>query len=283
MNIKALFQRKEPELRLQNCTFSTMIILPDDRYQRFLKNMLDDYDFIRQHRDEMYREGDLVHCILVKGEHSDDGVLVNSEGGDYARYTAYLPAADAFLKQQALEAEEGPQMREISQEELNRMYAQHILWVHGSDPEGEQAVFSGCLLSGLDMRGMELNSAVFREAVFDQMDMQNVGVCFGEFQGAQFVNCNMDGLCGDEANFKDCSFVGCSLRKAKMFHCNLSSATFQDTTLEGADLRWSCLEGVREPEAVFAGANTKAAVFSENEWTLDAACPGEQAMEVAGM
>ena len=98
MNIKALFQRKEPELRLQNCTFSTMIILPDDRYQRFLKNMLDDYDFIRQHRDEMYQEGDLVHCILVKGEHSDDGVLVNSEGGDYSEKLTDLLVGLATLK-----------------------------------------------------------------------------------------------------------------------------------------------------------------------------------------
>ena len=45
-----------------------MVVLPDSKYQRFLKNMLDDYDFIDQYRDEMYQEGDIVHCILVKGE-----------------------------------------------------------------------------------------------------------------------------------------------------------------------------------------------------------------------
>ena len=64
---------------LKNCSFDRVVVLPDSKYQRFLKNMLDDYDFISQYRDEMYQEGDVVHCILVKGENSTDGILVNSE------------------------------------------------------------------------------------------------------------------------------------------------------------------------------------------------------------
>ena len=80
-----------------------MVVLPDSKYQRFLKNMLDDYDFIDQYRDEMYQEGDIVHCILVKGENSTDGILVNSEGSGYARYAAYFPAAQSFLNEQQLE------------------------------------------------------------------------------------------------------------------------------------------------------------------------------------
>ena len=77
-----------------------MVVLPDEQYEQFTKNMLREYEFIRQHQNEMYQEGDVVHCILVKGQNSQDGVLVNGEGGSYARYTAYLPAAESFLAEQ---------------------------------------------------------------------------------------------------------------------------------------------------------------------------------------
>ena len=90
--------------------------------------MLDDYDFIDQYRDEMYQEGDIAHCILVKGENSTDGILVNSEGSGYARYAAYVPAAQSFLNEQQLEQQAQPQRREITQEELVEMYTQHVLW-----------------------------------------------------------------------------------------------------------------------------------------------------------
>ena len=122
MNIKAIFHGKDPELELKNCVFERVVFLPDEKYQQFQKNLLEEYDFISMYRDEMYRTGDTVHCILVKGMNSSDGVLVNSEGFGYARYTAYLPAAQAFLNEQKmLEGQETtpePVRREISQEEL---------------------------------------------------------------------------------------------------------------------------------------------------------------------
>lgn len=37
------------------------------------------------------------HCLLVTGEGRRDGILVNSEGADYARYSAFIPNAEDFL------------------------------------------------------------------------------------------------------------------------------------------------------------------------------------------
>lgn len=116
MNIKAIFHRKEPEMDLKNCVFDRVVFLPDDQYRKFQKNMLDDYDFIRQYRDEMYQNGDTVHCILVKGMNSLDGILVNSEGSSYARYAAYFPAAQPFLNEQQMAHEQRTQRQEITQE-----------------------------------------------------------------------------------------------------------------------------------------------------------------------
>ena len=245
--------------------------------------MLDDYDFISQYRDEMYQEGDVVHCILVKGENSTDGILVNSEGSGYARYAAYFPAVDLFLKDQQMKQEAQPQRREMTQEELVEMYTQHVLWGYGPEGAGEQAGFSDCILSGLDMRGMQFNNAIFWNAVLEQMDMQSAGVCFGEFQGAQFINCNMDNLCADEADFKDCSFDGCSLRGAKMLHCNLSNAYFRDTVLDNANLKDSCMEGTKVSEAAIARADTRNVSFDETDWIAQVRPDYEPTMEMRGM
>lgn len=241
--------------------------------------MLDDYDFIGQYRDEMYQEGDIVHCILVKGENSTDGILVNSEGSGYARYAAYFPAAQLFLNEQQVQS----QRREITQEELAEIYAQHVLWAYGPEGAGEQAVFSDCILSGLDMRGMQFNNAIFWNAVLEQMDMQNAGVCFGEFQGAQFINSNMDHLYADEADFKDCSFDGCSLRGAKMLHCNLSNSHFKDTLLDNANLQDSCMEGMKVSEEAIARADTRNASFDEADWIAQVSPDDEPTMEMGGM
>jgi uncharacterized protein YjbI with pentapeptide repeats len=93
----------------------------------------------------------------------------------------------------------------------------------------------------------------------------------------------MDNLCADEANFRGCTFEGCSLHRAKLLHCNLTQAQFQNTSLSGADLRWSCVDGIRAEDNVLEQANTKNVSFSECAW-IEEATPGkEPAMEMGSM
>ena len=42
----------------------------------------------------------ISHCLLVMGENSDDGMLVESEGADYARYSAYQAGAKSYVREQ---------------------------------------------------------------------------------------------------------------------------------------------------------------------------------------
>ena len=64
----------------------------------FSKNMLKDYEFIKNSKDQMYidRNG-IFHCILVVGEGKQDGILIEAEGYSYSRYSAFLPNAADFL------------------------------------------------------------------------------------------------------------------------------------------------------------------------------------------
>ena len=64
------------------------------QFDYFSKNLLSDYDFLLTNIDCMYQDGDGVsHCLLVLGEGRDDGIIVNSEGSAYARYSAFVPNA----------------------------------------------------------------------------------------------------------------------------------------------------------------------------------------------
>ena len=49
----------------------------------------------------MYQDRDGVsHCLLVLGEGEEDGILVESEGSLYARYSALLPNARGYMQKQ---------------------------------------------------------------------------------------------------------------------------------------------------------------------------------------
>lgn len=57
---------------------------------------MDDQIFLFDHSDRMWFDpGERCwHCVLVRGETSKDGILVDAEGYAYARYAAYAPDCD---------------------------------------------------------------------------------------------------------------------------------------------------------------------------------------------
>lgn len=62
-------------------------------------HLFDNQEFIKEHRDLMYQDRDGVsHCLLVLGEGEEDGILVESEGSLYARYSALLPNARSYMQ-----------------------------------------------------------------------------------------------------------------------------------------------------------------------------------------
>ena len=75
--------------------------LSREEFHHFKNNLLDDYDFISENSDLMHVDKTgTTHCILVIGDDYDEGILVNSEGSSYARYSALLPNARTFIEQQ---------------------------------------------------------------------------------------------------------------------------------------------------------------------------------------
>lgn len=94
METIAVFERKTPRLEAQKCVVEKMVELPKQEYRFFCNHLLEEQDFIKENRDLMYVDDEeRYHCLLVLEEGGEDGILVEAEGSNYARYAAALPNA----------------------------------------------------------------------------------------------------------------------------------------------------------------------------------------------
>lgn len=63
-----------------------------EEFLDLIRNPTKDRDYIASNINKMnIDEEGYVHCIYVVSDSFDYGILINSEGASYPRYTAYLP------------------------------------------------------------------------------------------------------------------------------------------------------------------------------------------------
>lgn len=117
--MRAEFHRKEAEVRAKECVIEKVIRLPGEEYAAFTQRLLKDYDFIEQNRELMGEKGSVWHCLLVTGEGVEEGVLVQSEGASYARYSSFVPSVSAMIGQ-----ENGMECREEMKKQTEGMCQQ---------------------------------------------------------------------------------------------------------------------------------------------------------------
>lgn len=346
MKVNVPLRRKDAEIETTPCEIEKTLELTTEDFDDFTQNLLSDYDFIRDHLNEMYRdENGISHCLLVLGKGREDGILVESEGSAYARYSAFLPNARRLLRQEQkyepvlrdfcdrmqtvmeeivrtapmlqqdgmlrialselapahgeyppdfkllhemvcarpeflaaelfddelvlqmdpkyLPTEEA--LRRPTEEELQIMCAKHLLWAYGEG--GEQADFSGCDLSELDLSGLKLNGAIFTGANLWATSLERAELCFADFSGAVLENCNAKSISADEAVFKNAVLLDCDLSNAQMEHCNFTGADLTGTTLWNARMRFACLDGATLPDCAYEQADIRSISMNEQTWS----------------
>ena len=371
MQARAIFRRKEVCFEPSECEIEKVIHLSDSDFARFQQTLLDNYDFLHENADLMRVENGVTHCLLVVGETFEDGILVNSEGSDYARYAAYFPNAKSFLltqgqTRQVVQAEapaeaaspsavggvsaallaygekmnrlvdlaifqalechdqstyiispselqdtsvrdpfdvelfiamlkERPEivdmdvgdngevmvtlslesiiehdlskMRVLTQDDVEIMYAKHILFNH--DEGGEKADFSGCRLTNLDMRHMQLNGADFTGALLEGVRMNDAGLCFCTFRDAKLVGCNLNGAIAEESDFCGATFTECKMRNGIFTHSNFAHTSFQDTDLWMSSFASCCIENSSIMDTETEGVNLSGTSEDEESWVND--------------
>ena len=381
MQARAIFRRKETCFEPSECEIEQVIRLTDSEFAMFQQTLLADYDFLRENAELMRVENGVTHCLLVVGETFEDGILVNSEGSDYARYAAYFPNAKSFLltqgqaqqfeqTEQAPESQEAPvdvtagispallaygekmtklidktidqalddhdnslfiisltelndpsardpfdeelfvgmlrerpeivdldvgvcgdvivtlsadaiiahdlsKMRVLTQQDVELMYAKHILFNY--DEGGEQADFTNCRLTNLDLRHMQFNGANFSGALLENVRMENAGLCFCSFQDAKLVGCNLCSAVAEEANFRGATFTECKMRNGILVHSNFAHTSFQDTDLWMSDMTFCCVENSSIMDTETEGVKMTDVSDDESYWL------GESTMRINEM
>ena len=380
MQARAIFRRKEVCFEPSECEIEKVIYLSDSEFARFQQTLLDNYDFLRENADLMRVENGVTHCLLVVGESFEDGILVNSEGSDYARYAAYFPNAKSYLLTQgqtqqvvqaeapavaapavtcisptllaygekmgkiidkaileALECHDGStymlslteirdankfvlfdeemfmdmlrerpeiaemeggdlgdilitldpdaviqydlsKMRVLTQQDVEIMYAKHILFNYGEG--GEKADFSGCRLTDLDLRHMQLNGADFTGALLENVNLNDAGLCFSVFRDAKLVGCNLTSAVAEEADFCGATFTECKMRNGIFTHSNFAHTNFQDSDLWMSSFASCCIDGSNLMDHDTVGIDVTNVNSDEESWVND---PGIRVGGMGGM
>ena len=96
MIIQAELKRKQSEYEGEACVVDKVIELPAQRFRQFSRALLADYDFIAENKNTI-RHDDARHCLLILDADGTDGVLVDPQGYNYARYSAFVANARSLL------------------------------------------------------------------------------------------------------------------------------------------------------------------------------------------
>ena len=97
MIIQAELRRKQSEYEGEACVVGKVIELPAQRFQQFSRALLTDYDFIAENKNAIRHDDTARHCLLILDADGTDGFLVDPQGYNYARYSAFVPNVRSLL------------------------------------------------------------------------------------------------------------------------------------------------------------------------------------------
>ena len=97
MIIQAELKCKQAGCEADPCAVDKVIELPSPRFRQFSRALLADYDFIAENKNAIRHDEDARHCLLILDADGTDGFLVDPQGHNYARYSAFVPNARSLL------------------------------------------------------------------------------------------------------------------------------------------------------------------------------------------
>ena len=102
MIINADIRCNERYLLHEPCVVGKTITITGAEFDRLSQSLLEDNAIITENAEHMGYENNMHQCLLIVSDERQDGILVASEGCNYARYTAYVPNAKDVLLMQRL-------------------------------------------------------------------------------------------------------------------------------------------------------------------------------------
>lgn len=82
----------------KKCAVEKVLEVSDSEFQTFIENPMNRNYYLPQYKNLMGFYDGSFHCVLFVDDKNGDGLLVNSEGADYARYSQYIPNARGIIQ-----------------------------------------------------------------------------------------------------------------------------------------------------------------------------------------
>lgn len=82
----------------KKCAVEKVIEVSDSEFRTFIENPMKRNYYLPQYKDLMGYYDDSYHGVMFVNMENGDGLLVNSEGYDYARYSQYIPNARGIIR-----------------------------------------------------------------------------------------------------------------------------------------------------------------------------------------
>ncbi len=83
----------------KKCAVEKVIEVSDTEFKKFIEKPMERNYYLPQYKELMGYYNNTYHGVLFVNKENGDGLLVNSEGYDYARYSQYIPNARDIVHQ----------------------------------------------------------------------------------------------------------------------------------------------------------------------------------------
>jgi len=136
----------------------------------------------------------------------------------------------------------------MTQEELNRVFNLHHIWLDsswngregGRRFEREQALFEKLDFSEKDLSNAVLTSCKFVECKFNGLCVTGVN-----FKDSEFNSCSFSNSLLSESDLEDCEFNECDFELTNFSDSNLKNSMWNDVYLDYTGFGWSNLTAAR--------------------------------------
>ena len=101
LSTNAIFERKLSVIQPKPCTIEAIYEMDNETFEHFCDILMEDHSLISDLNKYMYVDSaGVIHGLLALNTESGEVILIDSQGYDYARYTAFMPNAKEYVEKQ---------------------------------------------------------------------------------------------------------------------------------------------------------------------------------------
>ena len=251
MKIRANMHFKDAYTCDQEYIIERAVTISSAEFDYICKHLLEDNSYIADNLDAMYYDGNKLHCLLLINDTTGNGLLINSEGSNYARYYSYIPNARqmVILNKYPVLNNFIERMTEVAEDilakasaELSEDNDEYEVDIERYNKPGEPVINAALLDDMLMDSGMVEDSILHEGCIELKLNRQITDTSYRKCYNAN-DSTEIEIICAkhalwiyDERGGERANFSNCLLENVDLSNCNLCAADFSGATLINCNL-----------------------------------------------